>query len=311
MNGAATPLAADCSRCVGLCCVAPAFVASADFAFSKPAGAACRHLSADARCGIHDRLRPAGMAGCVAYDCFGAGQRVVALFDGAGRSPRMLRAYEVVRQLHELLWYVTDALPRPAAAPVHAPLAVAAAAVDAAVAAGPDALDSTDPAGHRATVAPLLRRASTLVRAAGPDSPGAVPARGSDRRPEHGGPDGDTGRGTDGGTDGRVERGTDRGTDRGTGRRGRDHRGADLVGRDLVGVDLTRTDLSTAQLIGADLSGADLRCADLLGADLRGADLGGADLTGALYLTRTQIGGARGSPATRLPDRLPHPAHWS
>jgi Pentapeptide repeats (8 copies) len=257
VNLAAVPLAADCSRCVGLCCVAPAFVASADFAFSKPAGVACRHLGADARCSIHDRLRPAGMPGCAAYDCFGAGQRVVALLGAAGRSPRMLRAYEVVRQLHELLWYLTDALSRPAAAPVHAALTRAAAAIDAAVDA--DAAESADPAAQRATVAPLLRRASTLVRApAGPD-----------------------------------------------------RRGADLGGRELMGLDLGRADLSTAQLIGADLRGADLRYADLLGADLRGADLGGADLTGALYLTRTQVGGARGSPGTQLPDRLPHPAHWS
>jgi hypothetical protein len=40
-------LRADCRRCVGLCCVAPAFVASADFALDKPAGRACPHLSAD------------------------------------------------------------------------------------------------------------------------------------------------------------------------------------------------------------------------------------------------------------------------
>jgi uncharacterized protein YjbI with pentapeptide repeats len=69
--------------------------------------------------------------------------------------------------------------------------------------------------------------------------------------------------------------------------------------------------LSTAVLIGADLRGADLRDADLLGADLRGTDLSGADLTDALYLTRTQVGAAKGSTTTtRLPDRLPPPAHW-
>jgi hypothetical protein len=31
-------LTADCSRCVGLCCVVPAFAASADFAIDQPAG---------------------------------------------------------------------------------------------------------------------------------------------------------------------------------------------------------------------------------------------------------------------------------
>jgi Pentapeptide repeats (8 copies) len=269
-------LVADCSRCVGLCCVAPAFVASAEFAFSKPAGVACRHLAADSRCTIHDRLRPSGFAGCVAYDCFGAGQRTVSLFAGAGRSPAMLRAYEVVRQLHELLWYLSDALSRPAAAPVQADLAAAQAEIDAATAAGPDSIAATDPAAYRAAVAPLLRRASTLVRTS------ATPARPAAEPAARGGAD----------------------------LAGRDLGGADLVGRALVGADLRRADLSTAYLLGADLRGADLRYADLLGTDLRGAELAGADLTGALYLTRTQVGGARGSAATRLSDRLPHPEHW-
>lgn len=268
-------LAADCSRCVGLCCVAPAFVASSDFAFSKPAGVACRHLAGDASCSIHERLIPSGFPGCVAYDCFGAGQRVVALFGGGGRSAGMLSAYETVRQLHELLWYVTDALSRDAAMPVHGALAEARSAIEAAIAGGPPSIESTDPAAHRAIVAPLLRRASTLTRL---QCPGATELAGPDLA--------------------------------GPGSAGRDLAGQDLAGRDLVGRDLVGADLSTALLIGTDLRGADLRSADLLAADLRGADLGGADLAGALYLTRTQLGSARGSSTTRLPDRLPHPPHW-
>ena len=265
-------LAADCSRCVGLCCVAPAFAASADFAFSKPAGVACRHLAADASCTIHDRLIPSGFPGCVAYDCFGAGQRVVALFGGGPRSAPMLSAYETVRQLHELLWYVADALSRPPAAPVHAAIADARRAIEAAIAGGPSSIEATDPAAHRATVAPLLRRASALTRTAVP------PAAGRDLA--------------------------------GRDLAGRDLAGRDLAGRDLAGCDLSRADLSTASLIGADLRGAGLQVADLLAADLRGANLDGADLSGALYLTRTQVGSARGSATTRLPDGLPRPAHW-
>jgi len=63
-------------------------------------------------------------------------------------------------------------------------------------------------------------------------------------------------------------------------------------------------------LIAADLRAADLRQTDLLGADLRDADLSGADLDGALFLTRSQVGAARGDAATRLPRRLDRPAHW-
>jgi hypothetical protein len=288
-------LAADCGRCVGLCCAGPAFVRSADFAFSKPAGVACRHLDAGARCEIHARLLPAGMRGCVAYDCFGAGQRVVALL-GPVRTPAVLAAYDVVRQLHELLWYVTDALTRPSAAPVHAPLSAARARLEHLV----DTIAETpsiDPSTERATVAPLLRRASTLVRTRSNPHPSGDPAGRDLAGHNLAGPDL---RGTD--LAGRDLRGTDLA--------GRDLRAADLAGRDLRGADLGGADLSTALLVGADLRGADLRAADLLAADLRGADLTDADLTDALYLTRTQLGGARGSAATTLPHRLPHPAHW-
>jgi hypothetical protein len=290
-------LAADCSRCVGLCCVAPSFAASADFAFSKPAGVACRHLAADASCSIHDRLIPSGFAGCVAYDCFGAGQRVVALFGGGPRSAPMLSAYETVRQLHELLWYVADALSRPQAAPVHGALADARWAIEAAIAGGPSSIEATDPAAHRATVAPLLRRASALTRAAVP--PAADRPRPEGRRPDRASP---AHQRADRHATGRDLSGRDLA--------GRDLAGRDLAGRDLAGRDLSRADLSTASLIGADLRGAGLRVADLLAADLRGANLDGADLSGALYLTRTQVGSARGSATTRLPEGLPRPAHW-
>jgi Pentapeptide repeats (8 copies) len=247
-------LVADCAACAGLCCVAPALVASADFALTKPAGRPCVHLGADSRCGIHSALRSRGFPGCVAYDCFGAGQRVVALL-GPTRTPQTLRVYEVLHQLHELLFYIADALGRAPARPVHAALTAARDTITSLASAG--TLDATDPAAHRATVAPLLRQASALIRRPGPD-----------------------------------------------------HRGADLTGRDLAGADLRRADLSTAYLLGADLRGADLRTADFLGTDLRGADLSGADLTDALYLTRTQIGGARGDASTALPTGLDHPAHW-
>jgi hypothetical protein len=36
---AALPITADCERYAALCCVAPAFAASADFAIDKPGGA--------------------------------------------------------------------------------------------------------------------------------------------------------------------------------------------------------------------------------------------------------------------------------
>lgn len=75
-------LRADCGRCVGLCCVALAFDRSALFGEDKPAGHACRHLDPEDRCGIHASRARSGYAGCVAYDCQGAGQLVTAMFGG-------------------------------------------------------------------------------------------------------------------------------------------------------------------------------------------------------------------------------------
>ena len=51
----APALVADCSQCFALCCVVPAFTASADFAITKPAGRPCLNLARDDRCTIHAR----------------------------------------------------------------------------------------------------------------------------------------------------------------------------------------------------------------------------------------------------------------
>jgi hypothetical protein len=100
----------DCTRCAALCCVAPAFDRSEDFAVDKPAGVACPNLTADHRCAIHADLARRGFRGCAHYDCMGAGQRVTQeMF--AGRSWRddpaiagaMFEAFRRMRQVHALL----------------------------------------------------------------------------------------------------------------------------------------------------------------------------------------------------------------
>jgi hypothetical protein len=224
-------LEADCTRCLALCCVGPAQTASADFAVDKPPGRPCVHLRGDDRCGIHDELRERGFAGCVAYDCFGAGQQVVQVtFAGRRtREPAMDAVLPVLRQLHELRWYLEEVLDRPPAAPVHP---AARKALDALVRLGggtADELLALDVAAQRAAVVPVLRRASALVRAPYP------------------------------GPDARRDR-------MGAKLRRADLRGADLRGTLLIGADLRAADLRSADLLGADLRGADLRGADLTGA---------------------------------------------
>ena len=93
----------DCARCVALCCVAPAFDAEQGFGYDKPACEPCRHLHADNRCGIHPALVAQGFSGCASFNCFGAGQRATALFDGCdwraspGQATRMFERYARLR----------------------------------------------------------------------------------------------------------------------------------------------------------------------------------------------------------------------
>ena len=238
-GGGRLSLRADCGQCFALCCVAPAFLASADFAISKPAGQPCPNLQPDFRCSIHDRLRPQGFGGCAAYDCFGAGQQVAQVTFG-GRDWRqapeiaaqMFDVFGIVRQLHELLWYLTEALTLPAARPLHGELRAALQQTERLAGGSPDALAALDVSAHRRDVNALLLRASELARA------GA-------------------------GLTGVDHRGADL--------TGKDLRGADLAGASLRGVCLIGADLSGADLRGADLTGADLRGADLSGADLTGS----------------------------------------
>jgi uncharacterized protein YjbI with pentapeptide repeats len=264
-----TTLRADCSNCFGLCCVALPFAASADFAVNKGAGKPCANLRTDFGCDIHDSLRDSGYPGCTVYDCFGAGQHVSQVTFGGtswrdepATARQMFDVFPVVRQLHELLWYVEEALTLSAARRVHPDLRRQRDVVTGLTRLAPDGLEKLDVAAHRQEVNALLLRVSELVRA-------QVKGRKKDRR------------------------------------------GADLMGARLRNADLRGAGLRGAYLIAADLTGADLRLADLIGADLRDADLSGADLTGCIFLTQPQLGAARGDAATRLPDGLTRPEHWS
>jgi uncharacterized protein YjbI with pentapeptide repeats len=266
-------LRADCASCFALCCVAPGFSASDDFAINKPAGHPCPNLQPDFRCGIHASLRQQGFAGCTVYDCFGAGQKVSQVTFGGpdwrqarqsgthpGRAQQIFDVFAIMRDLHELLWYISEALDLPAARPLHGELGLVLAESERLTDLNPEALIELDLETHRRGVNDLLLAASELVRA-------DVPNR-------------------------------------------KDYRGADLFGADLQGADLRGASLRGAQLIAADLRGADLRMADLTGADLRGADIAGADLRGAIFVLQSQLDAAKGDASTTVPPTFSRPLHW-
>jgi hypothetical protein len=229
LTDARAHLRADCSRCAGLCCVAPAFAASADFAIDKPAGVACPNLREDFHCGIHAQLRERGFPGCTVFDCFGAGQRITqGTFGGRSwrEAPELAAAQfavlPVVRQLHEALWYLAEAQSLSTDPGVRELTELTERLTEAT----PDELTGLDVAAHRARVGELLGRVSEAVR-----GPGRPDRRGADLM----------------------------GRDlRRAGLRDAGLRGAYLIGADLRGVDL-----GTADLLGADLRAADVRGADL------------------------------------------------
>ena len=109
-------LTADCARCCALCCVAYAFERSLEFAAAKEAHSSCEHLDGGFRCSIHAERASVGYPGCVAYDCFGAGQHVTQTVFG-GRAwtelaepALMFEAFLVVHGLLEQVALLQTAL---------------------------------------------------------------------------------------------------------------------------------------------------------------------------------------------------------
>jgi hypothetical protein len=100
-------LVADCTRCIGLCCVAFAFDRGSSFGLDKEADVACHHLAFSSAgggaCSIHPRRAEYGFLGCVRYDCLGAGQRVTMRFSGRQRDRTMLEAFRRTAELHQWL----------------------------------------------------------------------------------------------------------------------------------------------------------------------------------------------------------------
>lgn len=117
-------LTPDCGKCAALCCVAFHFDEGPSFAYDKPAGEACKHLTDHTDCAIHDRLNMEGFSGCARFNCLGAGQRVVQeMFDGQNWQdmPRLLApmsaAFLMMMRVHEKLHLLFLALQLPLTVP--------------------------------------------------------------------------------------------------------------------------------------------------------------------------------------------------
>ena len=141
---------------------------------------------------------------------------------------QMFEVFPIVRDLHELLWYLTEALAFQAARQLHGELGLALEKTEHLTQSSPAALMELDMVAHRQEVNTLLQRTSELVRA------------GVRQKKDH------------------------RGADLiGARLQYADLRGANLRGAYLIGADLRGANLNMADLTGADFRDADLRGADL------------------------------------------------
>lgn len=231
----------DCGNCFALCCTALGFSRSTDFAIDKPAGTPCQNLDSDFSCTIHDSLRPRGFRGCTVFDCFGAGQNVSQnLFHGISwkaepeTTKDMFGTFKVVRQLHEMLWYLTEAGTRTFDPDTSHQVNDLRLAIEKTMNDTQQVL-ALDLGEMHTQVRSVLMDVSEEVRssylATGDDHLDAALVPGADLM-------------------------------------GKEMRSRSLCGADLRGAYLIATDLRGCDLSGADLLGADLRDARLEGADL-------------------------------------------
>lgn len=234
----------DCQKCFGFCCTALYFSASEGFPIDKKAGDPCVNLQSDFSCSIHKNLRKQGLKGCTAYDCFGAGQKVAQVtYDGQDwrQSPKlaqqMFDMFLIMRQLHEMLWYLTEAFTLEPAYTIKEQISLMISETESLTNLSADSLIKLDIDSHRTKVNGLLLQASELVR-------GSVCNNNKKKS--------------------KGKKSLSRGFDF----IGSDLRKSNLIGADMRGAFLIAADLRDSNLTGTNLIGADMRDADIRGSNL-------------------------------------------
>ncbi|AGF54337.1 hypothetical protein Cspa_c05430 [Clostridium saccharoperbutylacetonicum N1-4(HMT)] len=237
----------NCEKCFGFCCVALYFSASEGFPTNKEAGKPCLNLKSDFTCKIHKNLRKKGLKGCTAYDCFGAGQKV-AQVTYAGQdwqkapevAEEMFEVFLIMRQLHEMLWYLTQAANVQTEEKIKTKLNSLISEMNNITQSTPEVIIKLDVEAYRDKVNYLLKQTSEAVR--------NKVLKGQKSSLKH------------------KKTIAGRADFFGANLKKISLRGADLRGAFLIAANLSENDLT-----GADLIGADLRDADLSGTNLENA----------------------------------------
>ena len=235
-------LKSDCKNCFGLCCVALPYGKSADFPYNKDGGEPCRNLLSNNRCKIHNELRDKGFRGCVSYECFGAGQHVSQnIYDGrdwrsdSEVSKEMFTVFPLIQQLHEMLWYLNQALSLKEAQSIYSSLQNVYDETVELTLKSPEEILQLDIPVHRSKVNMLLIETSEMYRK-------QITNKGEKIK---------------------VKKSLDY---MGANLKGRNFRGFSFRGMLMIAANLSHADLSKADFIGADLRDADLSNANLSGA---------------------------------------------
>lgn len=226
----------DCEKCFGLCCVSLYFSKSDGFPHNKDAGKPCINLKSDFKCSVHNNLYTNGLKGCIGYDCFGAGQKISQITfngedwkDNSDHSKKMFESFYVMRQLHEMLWYLNEAFNLQNDTNLKEEIKELIDSTTNLTLLDSDSLLQIDIDNNRDKVNVFLRKTSDMIR---------------------------------------INSSKSNNTPKSKSYFGKDLRNLDLRGADLRGAFLIAANLKGMNLIGADFIGADLRDADFSGADL-------------------------------------------
>lgn len=110
-------LSINCKECSGLCCVALYFSKLDGFPENKKAGKPCINLNnSNYTCEVYAQLESKHLKGCLAYDCFGAGQKVTQESKSKGTwntnntiKQDIFKTFEINQLLNQILWYLLEA----------------------------------------------------------------------------------------------------------------------------------------------------------------------------------------------------------
>ena len=237
-------LRGECKDCFGLCCTALYFSKTDGFPQNKDAGKPCLNLENDFKCKVHNNLIKKGLKGCTSYDCFGAGQRIAqVIYKGQDwrsnpeKSQEMFDTFLVMVQVHEMLWYLAEALRMKPGKELEEKIIEMINKTEEIADLEAQSLIKNDLLPHKKKVNELLAKTSKIIRSRFNKS-GKSSLKNKKR------------------IGGRLNF------------MGQDLIKLNLKGEDLNGAFLIAANMKCCDLSGTDFLGADLRDTDLCGADL-------------------------------------------